>query len=310
MNILRKLTPFGDASPPTPTSTASRSRNSAFDEDDQDNGAVTDYEESCLQHIFADEVFEHIIATKRSSGNPLFDSAMRYVDKCNRTLGDYNSQEDLFCHYGIRIQQENYLRSIANWILRILPCTSNTTKVDPLKTLAVQATIFLQENPDGGLGYSFGALLERYIAQRLARRYTFLEDTQFHLIGDEGPFCIPNHHCEKAIKTNRANGEDVDASVKLHLVRGAHVASSGPGSLLGRVGRGLDDFLEKTEGFVYLCHGTSVESASRIVREGPNPYVGASRADFGRSFYLTNSWEYALRLLHPDGMCCARVSST
>ena len=43
----------------------------------------------------------------------------------------------------------------------------------------------------------------------------------------------------------------------------------------------------------HLCHGTTIEHASAIVRDGVS-LMGAVCTDFGRAFYLTDSFEFAV----------------
>jgi hypothetical protein len=63
-----------------------------------------------------------------------------------------------------------------------------------------------------------------------------------------------------------------------------------------RVTKEFSDLLgeELDPAYLYLHHGTTIEKATAIVKNGPDIRLGADATDFGKAFYLTDYYKYAL----------------
>ena len=255
--------------------------------------------EDALQRIFTPEVFEKFMFVVGQPHQSVTAEAFRFVleqTRKNDLDAPPSTTTDLLRHFGIQIRgQRGPVHCLRNLVLRIFR-PSTLSKVDHLRNIESLARVYCKENPDGGAGYSFGALLDRYLFFRLIYFPQRLIGAEACLIGGEGRRHIEggNHETEENQRVGRADGAQ-DALVTLHWVRGDYLVRSGAGHVYERVVKGLPDLLghDLDPNLLYLCHGTTIAHASCIVREGPN-LVGASCTDFGQAFYLTDSFEFAV----------------
>ena len=79
------------------------------------------------------------------------------------------SVDDLLRHFGIPQRRDFLCSRFVRWLSRrSLPSStqapsSTQRQVHHAKNIMTLAEVFCEQNPDGGAGYSFGALLERYL---------------------------------------------------------------------------------------------------------------------------------------------------
>jgi hypothetical protein len=161
-------------------------------------------------------------------------------------------------------------------------CPVAPSTVDHLQNIESRALVYCEANPDGGDGYSFGALLDRYLFFNLIYFPQHLIGVETCLIGGEGRRYIEGGNHETAQERVGRSGSAPDANVTLHWVREGHLVQPGPGYIYDRVPNGLPNLLLDgiDPNLLYLCHGTTIAHASAIVRKGPH-LVGAICTDFG-----------------------------
>lgn len=283
--------------PPSPSGSAATAtsffgipQSTRWHDDDEDPIAA-------LQRIFTPKVYHDII--ERGAEMPhrsILREASKYVnDQAHKSDGPplESSVDDLFSFYGIQ-QKSGVLSRISGW------CGSNLlfapARVDHVQNIKALAEVFIEQNPGGGTGYSFGALLERYLMFRLLYCHFHLAGIKEHMVGGErrGYVSDSGHDIQYDCAVRREGAPDV--SVIVHWLRWKSLVRAGPEPVLQRVLKGLQDFDGFADpDFLYLCHGTDILSATSIVEAGPNPNIGSVHGDFGSClFYLTDCLEYAV----------------
>lgn len=271
--------------PPSPTST---SEGTGVHSEGTDVQSWSEEEDPCdaVKRVFTSEVLDEFLWKEGQPHQSLLADILYYVLLQTRATEDFPSTntEDLLRHFGIKLEG----RSFFNFRLRnLLPCAfrpaapAKLIDVDVIKHLA---SVHCQENPHGGTGYSFGAVLERYLFLQLiyfhAQR---VEGVQASIIGGDRRHINGdgNHETQENQRVDRVDGNQ-PAFVTLHFVRGTSLVNSGDGVVYQRVSKSLSDILRQdlNPDLLYLCHGTTMERASSIVAEGPNMAVGAACTDF------------------------------
>ena len=248
-----------------------------------------------MEDIFTEDVYDKICLMAGQPHRSIVGAACKYVIQKARDKYDMEdptvSAVELLRHFGIKQRGGNFGSTLVRWLGRLLR-RSTPPKVDHVKNIKTLADVFCEQNPDGGAGYSFGALLERYVAFHLIYYHEF---AKIHAIGGERRGYIANpdgHDIQENCPVRDENYERV-ASVTLHWLLGASLIRRGQEPVNIRVSknlRGLGDFNDGSN----LCHGTTVASATNILAGGVELERSVKFADFGQGFYLTDSFEYAV----------------
>lgn len=272
--------------PPSPRSHATGTDDTAHSHLDEEDP------QDVLQRVFNSEIIGRF---KRVEGQPhqsVIVEAFKFILNQTRKLDlEAPSKTDLLRHFGVRRGRRGHrLRHFIRRMLWHLLVPSSV--VDHLENIESLATVYCEENTNGGAGYSFGALLDRYIYFQLIYFPQFVDAC---LIGGTGRRCIQGSHDTEQKHVVERGDEEQNAEVTLHWMRGGALVTPGSGPVYDRVNMGLEELLGHplNPDFLYLCHGTAIEHASAIVRDGPN-LVGAVCTDFGQAFYLTDSFEFAV----------------
>ena len=274
--------------PPSPGSHATGTNDTAHSRLDEDDP------QDALQRIFNSnsEIIDRFKWVEGQPHQSVFVEAFKFILNQTRKLDlEAPSKTDLLRHFGVR--RGGHCHRLRNFIHGMLwrPMAPSNV-VDHLENIESLATVYCEENSNGGAGYSFGALLDRYIFFQLIY---FPQLVDARLIGGKGRRIIQGSHQAEQTDVERGD-EEPNVEVTLHWVRGGALISPGCGPVYDRVSMGLEQLLghDLDPDFLYLCHGTAIEHASVIVRDGPNLVLGAVCTDFGQAFYLTDSFEYAV----------------
>jgi hypothetical protein len=128
-------------------------------------------------------------------------------------------------------------------------------------------------------------LLDRYL---FFQTIYFLQDSiqAEDLIGREKP-CLPpdkNRRVVQNQEVERSNNRPA-INVTLHLVRGTYLVRERSGTetrVYERVTKDFSDLLgeELDPAYLYLYHGTTIEKATAIVKNGPDVRLGAADRNF------------------------------
>ena len=277
---------------------SSRPRSLATISDGTAQSRLDDEEDpvDALECIFTPDTFDKFMRVEGQPHQSVITEAFRFVLERTRNHDlDAPSETDLLHHFGIQSGGlVHRLRNLVGCMFR--RPFGPASRVNHLQNIESLARVFCEENVDGGMGYSFGALLDRYLFFHLIYFQQHQVGVEACLIGGEGRRFIEggNHETDQDHRVRRPD-EAPDAKVTLRWVRGGYLVRAGVGHVYERVKKGLPELLghELDPNLLYLCHGTTIAHASGIVREGPS-LVGAVCTDFGQAFYLTNSFEFAV----------------
>jgi hypothetical protein len=281
--------------PPSPSGSAATATSTSFFGIPQSTPWHDEDPIAALQRIFIPKVYDALERRAEMPDRSIIREASKFVnDQAHKSDGPplESSVDDLLNFYGI-LQKRGVLSRIARW------CGSNLlfvpAKVDHVQNIRALAKSFIEQNPGGGTGYSFGGLLERYLIFRLMYYRFHLAGIKEH-VGGERPGYISDsgHDIQYNCAVRREGAPDVSATV--HWLRCKSLVRAGPEPVLQRVLKGLQDFGSFADPDVlYLCHRTDILSATSIVEAGPNPNIGVAHGDFESClFYLTDSLEYAV----------------
>lgn len=257
------------------------------DENDYETPIVDGFE-----NVFTENVFNEFMWGQGELQHSVVTEAERFLLTKTRSH-DFTSDPTprvLLRHYGIKeVATQGSIGSRLRNMLALL--FAATRGENHLKNIQRLAAVYCEENP-GGLGYSFGGLLERYMSLYLVH-FQHPQHKAVPIGGDNKKYIEGgDHETHGGVSAGRAD----DATVTLHWVRGGYLAPDGDGRVCERVARDLAGFLGHAldPNFLYLCHGTTIDSASAILQQGPLLDVAASHSDFGPAFYLTDSFEFAV----------------
>jgi hypothetical protein len=254
--------------------------------------AVSEDPQDALERIFTPEALDEVMrVAEQCSDRSVISEALRFV--LEQTLPhdlDTPSATALFHHYGIQTGgQRGFGRRLRNLVLFMFRPVAPST-VDHLQNIESLARVYCEANPDGGVGYSFGALLGRYLFFNHIYFPQHVTGVEACLIGRDKVHIVGGDHETVQESVGRSDGA-LDASVTMHWVRGGYLAHPGP----ARVTKGLLDLLDGLDpNLLYLCHGTTIARASAILSQGPNLLEATLSTEFGQAFYLTDSFEYAV----------------
>jgi hypothetical protein len=276
--------------PPSPAAGSTSTTNTAtiFFQDDDEDPLVA------LQRIFTPKVYKDIAHGWKMPHRSMFGELSKFVNQ--RTLKSNGpaleaSADVLLRFYGI--QKNGVLSKIASRCRHPFA----PAQVDHVQNIKALAEVFIEQNPGGGTGYSFGALLDRYLKFQFLYLRFQLAGIKDHVIGGDRNYILSEsgHDIEDNVAVPREGGAPA-ISITLHWLQGTSLIRTGPEPVVERVARSLQDFgIQEDPKFLYLCHGTDILSATSIVKDGPDPIVGAMHGDFGGSlFYLTDSLPYAV----------------
>ena len=222
--------------PPSPAAGSTATTTTAtifFQDEDEDPLAV-------LQRIFTPKVYRDIARGWEMPHRSMFGEVSKFVNQ--RALKSDGpaleaSADDLLRFYGI--QKNGILRKIASRCHHPFA----PAQVDHVQNIKALAEVFIEQNPGGGTGYSFGALLDRYLKFQLLYLRFQLTGIEDHVIGGDRNYILSEscHDIEDNFAVPREGGVPA-ISITLHWLRGISLIRTGPEPVVERVVKSLQDF--------------------------------------------------------------------